>query len=256
VLSCLAYYAALAVRNEAHQEALHTAQQQRAVAETFAVVGDIAANLLHQLNNKVGTIPVRIQGIREKCHTTLVADQYLASNLSEIENSANDAMTAVRENLSHLRPIHLAEVGVAACVTAALESANLPAEVQVILEGLDSLPAVVAGQSSLTLVFTNLLENAADAMKGSGTIVIRGAARSGWVEIAVIDNGPGVPESLHDRIFELNYSGRGVSKRGKLGFGLWWVKTLMVRLGGSVSVESDGKNGATFHLRLPAVEDK
>jgi len=40
-----------------------------------------------------------------------------------------------------------------------------------------------------------------------------------------------------------------------LGFGLWWVKTLMTRLGGSVSVESDGIHGTNFHLRLPQARE-
>ena len=38
---------------------------------------------------------------------------------------------------------------------------------------------------------------------------------------------------------------------GKLGFGLWWIKTLITRLGGTVAVESDGQHGTTFRLRLP-----
>jgi GAF domain-containing protein len=71
VLTVLAHYAALAVRNASHQEALRLAQEQQAVAETFATIGDIAANLLHNLNNKVGTIPVRIQGIEDKCQAAL-----------------------------------------------------------------------------------------------------------------------------------------------------------------------------------------
>ncbi|HVN54258.1 MAG TPA: GAF domain-containing protein [Anaerolineaceae bacterium] len=255
VLTSLANYAALAVRNASHQEALQTAQQQRSVAETFAVVGDITANLLHQLNNKVGTIPVRVQGIQDKCQGALANDRYLAANLSEIERSANEAMEAVRENLSHLRPIHLAEVGVAACVSEAVEAANLPAGIQVRLEGLEKLPPVFAGQRSLTLVFTNLLENAADAMRGEGVITVRGTAGKGWVDLVVSDTGPGIPAELHDRIFELNYSGRNtINRNGKLGFGLWWVKTLMARLGGAVSVESDGAHGASFHLKLPIAE--
>jgi sensor histidine kinase regulating citrate/malate metabolism len=57
---------------------------------------------------------------------------------------------------------------------------------------------------------------------------------------------------LHARIFELNFS--RTAHPGKLGFGLWWVKTLMNRLGGSVIVESDGQHGATFRLRLPTTE--
>jgi signal transduction histidine kinase/putative methionine-R-sulfoxide reductase with GAF domain len=251
VLACLAHYAALAVHNATRQETLRTVQEQRAVAETFAALGDIAANLLHHLNNKVGTIPVRIQGIQDKCQPALLADAYLASNLAEIERSATEAMQAVRENLFHLRPIHLAPVDVATCVSAAITAAALPPRVQVQTEGLDQLPAVVAGQPSLTLVFINLLQNAADAMGGDGLVVIRGEARNGWVEISVGDSGPGIAPELHDRIFEFNFSGRGSAHAGGLGFGLWWVKTLMARLGGSVGVESDGRHGTQFRLKLP-----
>ena len=75
------------------------------------------------------------------------------------------------------------------------------------------------------------------------------------MEVAVSDNGPGIAPELHDRIFEFSFSGRGAARAGKLGFGLWWVKTLMVRLGGSVVVESDGHNGTTFRLRLPRAEE-
>jgi signal transduction histidine kinase len=66
----------------------------------------------------------------------------------------------------------------------------------------------------------------------------------------VRDTGPGIPAELHDRIFELNFSSQS-GGRSNLGFGLWWVKTLMARLGGAVSVESDGRSGTTFRLKLP-----
>ncbi|MCE1253990.1 MAG: GAF domain-containing protein [Anaerolineae bacterium] len=256
ILTCLAHYAVLAVQNASNIDALRSAQEQRAVAETFAAIGDIAANLLHQLNNKVGTIPVRIQGVQDKCRQTLSQDTYLATNLVEIERSANEAMMAVRDNLSHLRPIHLAEVDIAGCIKAALETANLPQDIKISVESIDDLPPVIAGQRNLALVFANLFENASDAMKGKGHIVVRGAARLRTVEITVSDSGPGIPPELHSRIFELNYSGRGQSRPGKLGFGLWWVKTVMARLGGSVTVESDGSRGTTFRLKLPVVEDK
>ena len=82
-------------------------------------------------------------------------------------------------------------------------------------------------------------------------IVIQGASSSEWVEVSISDNGPGIPPEIQNQIFELNYSGRVSAHPGKLGFGLWWVKTLMTRLGGSVVVESDGQHGTTFRLRLP-----
>jgi GAF domain-containing protein len=255
VLTCLAQYAGLAFQNAARQDALRAAQEQRSVAETFAAVGDIASNLLHHLNNKVGTIPVRVQGIQDKCKPALDADSYLAHNLDEIERCASEAMETVRENLSHLRPIRLEPVYVAARVMDAIHAAKLPPGIELRTENLEALPVVVASGRSLTLVFTNLLENAADAMRGEGRIAIRGQPGRDWVEISVSDSGPGIPAELHDRIFELNFSRSASARPGKLGFGLWWVKTLMTRLGGSVSVESDGQHGATFCLRLPRASE-
>ncbi|MBN1978558.1 MAG: GAF domain-containing protein [Anaerolineae bacterium] len=254
VLTCLAHYAALAVQNETRQKELRAVQKQHAVAETFAVVGDIAANVLHHLNNKVGTIPVRIQGIQDKSRGALLADPYLAKNLEEIEHSACAALESVRENLAHLRPIHPAPVDVAAFALAAVDAATLPEGVHVEIKGLADLPPVIAGKQSLTLVFGNLLENAAEAMGGEGTVVIEGAAGDEWVEIAVGDDGPGIPPELQDAIFEFDFSGHR-SSRPSIGFGLWWVKTLMARLGGSVAVESDGVHGTTFRLRLPRVQE-
>lgn len=264
VLTFLAHYATLALQNESRQQALRAAQEQRSVAETFAAVGDIASNLLHHLNNKVGTIPVRVQSIQDKCAPALEADPYLTRNLTEIERCAMEAMQTVRDNLSHLRPIRLEPVYVAARLAEAINAAHLPPGIQIRTEGLDHLPVVMAGGQSLTFVFTNLLENAADAMRGQGVIEIRGRAGEKWVEITVSDSGPGIPPELHDRIFELNYSGRAASRPGKLGFGLWWVKTLMTRLGGSVNIENEnprsatergGQGGATFRLRLPRIQE-
>ena len=254
VLTCLAHYAVLAIQNESHQNALRSSQEQHWMAETFAAVGDISANLLHNMNNKVGIIPVRIQAIQDKYRQMLEADSYLSKSLKEIERSAMEAMQIVQENLSHLRPIRMEKVRIATCVFEAIHAAQVPSEIHIKVEGLDDLPMVTAGGQSLILVFKNLIENANAAMNGKGNIIIQGLTGTKWVEISVIDNGPGVSPELHNQIFELNFTGRSGAHPGKLGFGLWWVKTLMNRLGGSVAVESDGKHGATFVLQLPRAE--
>jgi signal transduction histidine kinase len=256
VLTCLAHYAVLAVQNESHQEALKTSREQHWTAETFAAVGDISANLLHNMNNKVGAIPVRVQAIQDKYSQMLESDPYLAKNLTEIEHSAMQAMQIVQENLSHLRPIRMEHVYVASRVKDAIQSTQLPAEVEIRTRDLDDLPRVIASGQSLTFVFKNLIENASDAMQAKGTIDIEGFSEDGWVDVTVTDSGPGISPEIHDKIFELDFSGRAGKHPGKLGFGLWWVKTLMNRLGGSVAVESDGEHGTTFRLRLPCAEEQ
>ena len=250
VVSILGHYAALAAQNTAHLEALKLAEDQRAITETFAAIGDIAANLLHRLNNKVGTIPVRVEGIQDKCEALIQEDPYLATNLAEIQRSAAEAMQVVRESLDHLRPIQLAPVSVAACVQNAISSTRLPDGVRVETQGLEALPTVQAGADRLNLVFANLLENAADAMGLMGKVRILGAVRGKWVEVQVSDTGPGIPPELHERIFEFSYSSR-TSHPGKLGFGLWWVKSWVTRFGGRVAVESAHGRGTTFILSLP-----
>ncbi len=255
VLGILAHYATLALANADRQRALAEAQEARAVAETFAALGDIAANLLHHLNNQVGAIPVRIEGIQDKCAPALAASPYLAANLADIERSAQHALTTVRERLSLLRPIEIGPVTVADCIADALARTRLPDSIVVATEGVRQLPPVSAGRESLVLVIANLLENAGEALNGRGNIEIRGRTQANWVTIAVRDDGPGIAPELQTRIFEFNFSGSRRSERplarNKLGFGLWWVKTVMARLGGAVSVESDGHSGAAFVLRLP-----
>jgi signal transduction histidine kinase len=257
VLTILGHYAALAAQNAARLEELRLAQEQRATTETFAAIGDIAANLMHRLNNKIGTIPVRVEGIQDKSVRALASDPYLANNLEEIQRSASDAMEIVRESLFHLRPIQLAPVSVLSAVNDAIRDVRLPRSIWLDSQGLEDLPPVQAGAQRLTLVFSNLLDNANDAMGGRGMIHIEGTRQGKWVEVRVSDNGPGIPAELQERIFEFNFSanqqsgGRRPLHPGKLGFGLWWVKSLMARFGGSVVVESDGRSGTTFVLHLP-----
>lgn len=256
VLTALGHYAVLAVQNDARQRALRTAEERQTVSETFAVLGDIAANLLHELNNKVGIIPVRVQGILDKSQPALDGDPYLMANLTEIERSATEAMAVVRENLSLLRPISLVPVDVAACIQDAVAAIDLPEDIRVEVDTPPTLPRVLAAAQSLRLVFSNLLENAAKAMDYHGLIKLEARPDENWVEVAIHDTGPGIAPELRGRIFDFSFSGHTLARASKLGFGLWWVKTLMTRLGGTVSVESEIHHGTTFRLRIPQMEQR
>ncbi|HEY3997673.1 MAG TPA: GAF domain-containing sensor histidine kinase, partial [Candidatus Xenobia bacterium] len=249
VLGCLAHMAALAMDNEHRQRLLQHTLEQRTVAETFAAVGDVAANLLHQLNNKLGIIPLRVQGIEDKHADVLAGNAWLARQLAEIRKSAQEAMAAVRDNLSLLRPGQHAPVGLGDCIEQARRMLSVPSTFTVELHDVHALPKVNADARSLSMVFLNLFDNAATATAGAGQVEVHGRCRDGHVLVAVSDSGPGISRDLQDRIFEHSWSGRS----GKLGFGLWWVRTLMTRLGGDITVDSDGRRGTTFLLSLPHV---
>jgi signal transduction histidine kinase len=251
VMSTLAHYASLAIQNSARQAALKAAQEQQAVAEMFAVVGDVAANLMHRLNNKVGTIPVRVEGIEDKLKIDQLSNEYLLRNMDEIKNSSTEAMRIVQESLFHLKPVSLTPVHIGDCIEDAVNTVAPSDPISLHIDGMENLPLIMADRTRLALVFTNLIENAISAMDGSGQISIHGDVHNERIEICFSDTGPGIPPELHEKIFEFRYSGRRSEHPGKLGFGLWWVKTLMVRMNGIILINSDGKNGTTFIMRFP-----
>lgn len=244
VLACLAHHAVLSVKNERRLEELKSAQQRHALTETFAAVGDLSANLLHQLNNKVGVIPVRVEGILDKCTTEIESSPYLATNLRRIEDSAQSALEIVRQNLTILRPRPSGPVNLEQCVKRATRELNIESLVSYQLE----VPTVLGDFRSLTLVFLNLFENAVRAFERTGRIEVWGRKREGVVEVRVADNGPGIPMNRQATVFEFSTDR---SRPHNLGFGLWWVRTVMERIEGSISLYSDGRNGTTFVLEFP-----
>jgi signal transduction histidine kinase len=258
LLTWLANHTAIAVQDAETLDQLAQARERQTLAETFAALGDVAANLLHRVNNLVGIIPVRVQGVVDK-RPALAEDAYVSAALTEIEGNARSAMAAAREAMAYLRPVKLQPTSVDVSFRTALERAELPDGIRVEADRLEALPPVLAGEEQLRLVFFNLLENAADALGGlpaeesrEPTIRIEGrrSPDGALVEIRFADNGPGVPPDRRENIFDLAFSTKRSPR--KLGFGLWWVKTLITRLGGEIRLAETAGPGCTFLITLPA----
>jgi len=94
----------------------------------------------------------------------------------------------------------------------------------------------------------NLLVNARQILKDGGTVKVRSRAGSkGEVVLEIVDDGPGIPDEVQQRIFEVFYSSRG----GGTGLGLPIAKQIVERHGGTIDVESVIGKGAAFRIRLP-----
>ena len=111
-----------------------------------------------------------------------------------------------------------------------------------------SLPEVCAHGSELNQIWTNLIVNAADAMNGNGKLVIRTLRDSNCARVEVIDNGPGIPDSVKSHIFEPFFTTKPVGEG--TGLGLDTVSRIVRNHRGDVSFES--KPGETrFIVRIP-----
>jgi signal transduction histidine kinase len=110
------------------------------------------------------------------------------------------------------------------------------------------LPRVTANGSELNQVWTNLIDNASDAMKGKGVLTIRVAREGEFVLVEIADNGPGIPKTSQSHIFEPFYTTKPVGQG--TGLGLDAVRRIVNKLNGAVSFTS-APGDTRFQVRIP-----
>jgi signal transduction histidine kinase len=121
--------------------------------------------------------------------------------------------------------------------------------IETVLDIAPDLPKIEASGRDLNQVWTNLIDNAADAMDGSGTLTIRATRDDGDVSVRISDTGPGIAAEVKERIFDPFFTTKGPGQG--TGLGLHTVHTIVTRSGGEISVDSDS-SGTTFNLRFPS----
>jgi signal transduction histidine kinase len=120
--------------------------------------------------------------------------------------------------------------------------------VQVTREFAPDLPRIFAHGSELNQVWTNLIDNAIDAMGGKGEITIRTSRELDFLLVEIIDSGPGITDSVKPHIFEPFFTTKGVGEG--TGMGLDTAYRIVRAHRGEISVDS--KPGRTnFQVRLP-----
>lgn len=112
-----------------------------------------------------------------------------------------------------------------------------------------SLPKIPAYASELNQVWTNLIDNAAQAMNGEGTLTIRTARDDANVLIEIGDTGPGIPKEIQERIFEPFFSTKPVGEGTGLGLDIAW-RIVVKKHHGDLRVESV-PGDTRFQVRLP-----
>ena len=111
----------------------------------------------------------------------------------------------------------------------------------------------VADEALLRLALMNLVQNAIRYSTRGTTIWLRARAAGGEAIVEVADQGPGIPQEHHSRIFERFYRVDKSRSRadGGAGLGLAIVRWAAERMSGSVALESAVGHGSTFRVRLP-----
>jgi signal transduction histidine kinase len=115
-----------------------------------------------------------------------------------------------------------------------------------------SLPVVPIYGGELNQVWTNLIDNAVQAMDGNGTLTIRTSLDGDHIRVEIGDSGPGVPAELRQRIFEPFFTTKPVGQGTGLGLDISY-RIVVGRHGGDLRVESQ-PGDTRFVVRLPLTE--
>ena len=220
-------------------------------ADRLATLGGIAAGLAHEMGNTCNVI----RGYASVAERELPAGHPNREDVLAIRRETGRAaamlerflvFASARDSKAHPQAVEpVLREAVEVVGPAAAE-----ARVERVVEIIGELPLVVADTGLLRQAFLNLCINAVHAMgsQGGGTLTARARADGHEVVIEVSDTGPGLSPEVARHIFEPFYT----TKAEGTGLGLAIVRQAVEAHGGTVVVESQPGQGATFRIRLPA----
>ncbi len=212
-------------------------------AEKLATLGQLAAGIVHEINNPLTSIAVYGEYLMGKLSRS-GAEQSDIKRMERILRSSDRIMSFTRNLLSYARPSK--EEAQPVSVNAVIEEAEgfcehsiREANVTVIRNYGENLPEVKAVHGQLHQVFVNLITNACNAAPEEGGRVRLSTRLHGHdqIQIEVEDNGVGIGQAELSRVFEPFFSTR---RKGKgTGLGLSIVKNIIEAHRGSIEMESE-----------------
>jgi signal transduction histidine kinase len=202
---------------------LKKSQEQLLKAQRYAVIGELAGMVGHDLRNPL---------------TSIAGAAYNISYSNKIINDLLDYSRDINLDLTECTPKSV--------IKEVLALVQIPDNVRVAnLAG--NKPKLKADVEKLKRAFVNLVKNATDAMSKGGTLTINSKQSKGKVDFAFADTGTGMSKCVVAKIFTPLFT----TKAKGMGFGLAICKRIMEAHGGKISVESTLGKGTTFTATLP-----
>jgi len=226
-------------------------------SERLAIIGQLAADVAHEINNP-------LQGIITYSHLLLErmpGEDSTKESIKKIVTQANRCTEIIRGLLdfSRQRKPHKKSSDVnlilQECVSL-VENQALFHNIQIIKDFKENLPPVVIDPSQIQQVFMNMIINAAEAMDGNGqlTLATRLEPTEEFIEVEFTDTGHGISEENLERIFDPFFTTKEMGHGTGLGLAISYG--IIKEHEGTISVQSEVGKGTTFVVRLPMTAEK
>jgi signal transduction histidine kinase len=240
-----------AIAREVHREV--TKEKEALSVEKQASLDELTATFAHEIRNPIAAAKSLVQQMGEDptSHENVEYAKVALDELARVERSVSHLLKYAKEEDYKLESVNLAAVldGALTQMRAKLE-ANGIAVSRNYLGG----PTVRADADKLRQVFSNIIDNAIDAMTGVAAerrievAIQRG--RTGMATVRIRDNGCGIPADKLGKIFNPFYT----SKENGTGLGLGVAKKVIDAHRGTIEVTSSPGEGAEFALSIPLAD--
>lgn len=244
LLSTVANQAAISIENARLFEDL---KQQLIKASKLASLGELAANVAHEVNNGLQSVinfaTILYQDIKDddmKKDCKIIESEALrARNIVEI------LLGIARKERTEKEATNINDLLRSVVTLARLRTKS--GNVDIVENYSKQSPLVFGSAEQLRQVFINILTNAIDAIPNEGKIVIETAIQNGHIVVTIADTGIGIPSHLIDRLFEPLFTTKG----NGTGLGLTVSLSIVRDHGGIIDVDSVENQGTKFTVTLP-----
>ena len=180
---------------------------------------------------------------------TLLEMDRIAIELDHSTERISDLIKAIKEySYMDQAPSQNVDIKQSLETTLTIMNHKLKHGISVTRDYAPDLPKLMAYGSELNQVWTNLIDNAADAMHGKGKLLVRAKRENDYVLVEIGDNGPGIPAEVQSRIFEPFFTTKGVGEG--TGLGLDVVHRIVRKMHGEINLKSV-PGDTRFQVRIP-----
>ena len=220
-------------------------QEQMELKERLTALGEMSAGIAHELRNPMAVISGYVNLLSKK------VDPASQAIIRDITSEINGMNRIIGDLLTFARPASLSRVNVQikefieGCLVNVLQARSADAKISTVL-ALDDVE-VQLDEGLMRQAFSNLFQNAVEAMPDGGTLTIK--ARGGKnLTVAIADTGTGIPQDTIKKIFLPFFT----TKDKGVGLGLALAHKIVLSHGGRLEVESKEGKGTEFTVIIPA----
>jgi len=227
-------------------------QQQMIQSERLAEIGIMSAGIAHEVNNPLSVMLGKAEMILEEDDPERI--KKYAQDIIKYSKKASDIVKRItfysRVASSPGGRINLNDQ-LKEAIKISKYSVNFD-NVELLTDYQDA-PLISGNAGEIEQVFVNLLNNAVEAMEGSGHLFVTSRCEDGAVVVTIKDTGPGIKKDHLGKLFTPFFTTKDPGKGTGLGLNI--VHKIIMNHGGSISVESEEGKGTAFIVRFPTVQE-